>query len=50
MDDPATRDALAATSLAAAPSHSREHQAERMLRVLELAAGRQGALTGTIEN
>lgn len=40
--DDALRGGLAAASLAAAPTHSRERQAEQMLRALELAAARRG--------
>lgn len=41
---------LAQVSLAAAPRHSREHQARRMLDVLELAAARRGRTeAGSIE-
>lgn len=48
--DGASRQTFAAASLASAPSHSREVQAERMLAVLELAARRQGRQAGTIES
>lgn len=41
-DDAALRRSLAEASLAAAPRHSREHQARRMLDVLDLAARRRG--------
>ncbi len=42
MDDGNELKALAAKSLAAAPSHSREHQARHMAAVLGLAAERRG--------
>ncbi|HSV29888.1 MAG TPA: glycosyltransferase WbuB, partial [Candidatus Omnitrophota bacterium] len=49
--DPALRDDLAARSLAAAPLHSREHQAERFIRVLELVKAGQGPTqAGTVES
>jgi len=49
MEDPGTRRALAEASLAAAPGHSREAQAEHMLRVLEAAARGDGAQAGAGE-
>ncbi len=42
MDDPAALKTLAEKALAAAPSHSREHQARHMATVLGLAAERRG--------
>jgi glycosyltransferase involved in cell wall biosynthesis len=44
--DAGLRRTLAARSLAAAPSHTREHQANRMIRVLELVAEGRGAEVG----
>lgn len=44
-DDGARRD-LAAASLASAPLHSRERQAEQMIRALEMAVAGQGAQAG----
>jgi len=41
---------LAAASLAAAPRHSRERQAESFIRVLELAASGRGGTAGTVES
>ena len=42
MDDAAALKTLAEKALAAAPSHSREHQAREMIRVFELAAAGRG--------
>jgi len=42
------RTELARHSLAAAPRHSREHQAKRMIEVLELAAAGRGAEAGLL--
>lgn len=47
--DAATRRALAAASLKAAPAHSREHQAQQMLRVLEMAAAGRGSEVGAAD-
>lgn len=50
-DDAALRAGLAAASLAAAPSHSRERQAELMIRALDLVAqGRGPSHAGTISS
>ena len=46
MYDSETRRTLAAQSLAAAPKHTRENQARKMLAVLELAAAGRGAEVG----
>jgi glycosyltransferase involved in cell wall biosynthesis len=48
--DAALRRVLAARSLAAAPRHSRERQADDMLRVLRLAAQRQGHRAGLADH
>ncbi|MCP5367780.1 MAG: glycosyltransferase family 4 protein [Hyphomicrobiales bacterium] len=48
MADADLRAALAARSLAAAPGHSREHQAREMLAALELAAAGRGGEAGGI--
>jgi glycosyltransferase involved in cell wall biosynthesis len=48
-DQPEVRQKFAAASLAAAPLHSREHQAKEMLRVFELVKAGQGHESGTIE-
>jgi Glycosyltransferase len=45
-DDGAARQALAASSLAAAPLHTRRRQAEEMLQVLEIAAAGYGDRVG----
>jgi glycosyltransferase involved in cell wall biosynthesis len=49
MDDDNELKALAVKSLAAAPSHSRKHQAQRMAAVLELAAERRGGESASPE-
>ena len=48
MYDSEARRALAAQSLAAAPKHTRENQARKMLAVLELAAAGRGAEVGVL--
>ncbi len=48
MYDSETRRTLAAQSLAAAPKHTRETQARKMLAVLELAAAGRGAEVGIL--
>ena len=48
MHDSETRRTLAAQSLAAAPKHTRESQARKMLAVLELAAAGRGAEVGVL--
>ena len=48
MHDDGLRATLGRASLAAAPGHSRERQAARMIRVLEAAATGNGASAGTI--
>ena len=48
MYDSETRRTLAAKSLAAAPKHTRETQARKMLAVLELAAAGRGAEVGVL--
>jgi colanic acid biosynthesis glycosyl transferase WcaI len=51
MDEDGLRDRLAATSLAAAPRHSRQHQAEQFIKVLTLVAdGRGPAEAGSVED
>jgi glycosyltransferase involved in cell wall biosynthesis len=48
MQDTGLRAALGRASLAAAPNHSRERQAERMIRVLEAAAAGAGGQAGML--
>ena len=48
MYDSEARRTLAAQSLAAAPKHTRENQARKMLAVLELAAAGRGAEVGVL--
>ena len=48
MYDSEARRALAAQSLAAAPKHTRENQARKMLAVLKLAAAGRGAEVGVL--
>ena len=48
MQDAGLRSALGRASLAAAPGHSRERQATRMIRVLEAAVAGDGGQAGTL--